>query len=174
MKSPHMRIEPTTMACLPISTSDGKFTARYTIGGLCGLDFPDAGQGQANRAPENVSKQVRQWHTVTREAVRNALAGKDPGELPPLDMSVGSEFQQQVWEAMRRIPLGEWRSYQDIARTIGRPKAVRAVGGACGANPIPLLVPCHRVLASGGKIGGFSGGLDWKWRLLEREKVPVA
>jgi len=74
---------------------------------------------------------------------------------------------------MQRIPAGHTRSYGELAADIGKPKAVRAVGGACGANPIPLLVPCHRVLAAGGKIGGFSGGLDWKRKLLAREEVTV-
>jgi O-6-methylguanine DNA methyltransferase len=72
---------------------------------------------------------------------------------------------------MRRISCGQTQSYGEIAKAIGKPKAVRAVGGACGANPIPVLVPCHRVLAAGGKIGGFSGGLDWKRKLLAREGV---
>ena len=72
---------------------------------------------------------------------------------------------------MQEIPFGQTRSYGEIARAIGRPKGMRAVGGACGANPIPVLVPCHRVLAAKGKLGGFSGGLDWKRTLLEREGV---
>jgi len=74
---------------------------------------------------------------------------------------------------MRRIACGRTKSYGDIARAIGNPKAVRAVGGACGANLIPVLLPCHRVLAVNGKIGGFSGGLDWKRTLLRREGVLV-
>jgi len=70
---------------------------------------------------------------------------------------------------MLDIPPGQTRSYGEIARAIGNPKAVRAVGGACGANPIPVLVPCHRVLAAHRKIGGFSSGLDWKRQLLAIE-----
>jgi O-6-methylguanine DNA methyltransferase len=72
---------------------------------------------------------------------------------------------------MLKIPLGKTRSYGEIAQAIGKPKAVRAVGGACGANPIPVLVPCHRVLAANNKIGGFSSGLGWKASLLEREGI---
>lgn len=75
---------------------------------------------------------------------------------------------------MRKIKPGQTQSYGEIAAAIGKPKAVRAVGGACGANPIPLLVPCHRVLAANQKIGGFSGGLEWKRKLLARENVGVA
>jgi len=72
---------------------------------------------------------------------------------------------------MRKIPFGRTKSYGEVAQAIGKPKAVRAVGGACGANPIPVLVPCHRVLAAHGKIGGFGGGLEWKRKLLTREGV---
>jgi O-6-methylguanine DNA methyltransferase len=76
--------------------------------------------------------------------------------------------------AMRKISLGKTKSYGEIASAIGKPKAVRAVGGACGANPVPVLVPCHRVLAANKKLGGFSGGLDWKRKLLKLEGVFYA
>jgi len=102
-------------------------------------------------------------------ALRSLLAGRKPKKLPPLDWAGGTEFQQAVWRAMLKIPVGKTKSYGEIAAAIGKPKAVRAVGGACGANPIPVLVPCHRVLAAHGKIGGFGGGLDWKRELLKRE-----
>ena len=85
--------------------------------------------------------------------------------------SAGTEFQQRVWSALKEIPSGETRSYGEVAASIRSPKATRAVGSACGANPIPVLIPCHRVLASGGRLGGFSGGLDWKRRLLMVEGV---
>ncbi len=88
-----------------------------------------------------------------------------------MDLSCGTEFQQRVWAALRKIKRGETQSYGEIAKSIGAPKAVRAVGGACGANPIPLLVPCHRMLAANQKIGGFSGGLEWKRTLLAREGI---
>jgi O-6-methylguanine DNA methyltransferase len=94
--------------------------------------------------------------------------------LPPLDVSVGTAFQQRVWSALRKIGCGQTQSYGEIAQAIGKPKAVRAVGGACGANPIPVLVPCHRVLAANRKLGGFSGGLNWKRTLLAREGVVLA
>ena len=87
----------------------------------------------------------------------------------PLDLSAGTQFQQQVWQALRTIPRGETRSYAWVARQIGRPKAARAVGAACGANPVLLLVPCHRVVASDGTLGGFSCGLPLKRRLLALE-----
>ena len=70
---------------------------------------------------------------------------------------------------MLRIPAGKTRSYAEVARRIGRPKAFRAVAQACGANPVPIVVPCHRVVASGGKLGGYTGGIEKKIRLLEAE-----
>ena len=81
-----------------------------------------------------------------------------------------TEFRMKVWSEMRRIPYGETITYKELARRIGSPDACRAVANACGANPFPILIPCHRVVASGGKIGGYTGGLDIKLALLEIEK----
>lgn len=83
----------------------------------------------------------------------------------------GTEFQLSVWNALRTIPYGEVRSYGDIASQIGKPKAVRAVGGANGANPIAIVIPCHRVIRKNGEIGGFSARDDIKSYLLELEGV---
>ncbi len=118
-----------------------------------------------------MSPQIRLWHRLARAALEHSLAGRAPVSLPPLDLSIGTPFQQSVWRALCRIPCGQGRSYAEVARAIGRPKAVRAVGGACGANPVPVFVPCHRVLAAGQRLGGFSGDLNWKRRLLGREGV---
>lgn len=157
---------------LPIATNAGTFTAHYSMQGLCALDFPPAGKGTPRRLIPLVGN-MHAWHQLTTEAVANILVGRTPRELPPLDLSVGTDFQRRVWEEMTWTPCGETRSYAEIAQAIGRPKAVRAVGGACGANPIPLLIPCHRVLAAGGKLGGFSGGLEWKRKLLAIEGIVM-
>jgi methylated-DNA-[protein]-cysteine S-methyltransferase len=85
--------------------------------------------------------------------------------------ALGTEFQREVWRALQEIPYGEVCSYGDIARTVGRPKAVRAVGAANGRNPLPIVVPCHRVVGSDGSLTGFAGGLDIKRWLLGREKA---
>lgn len=85
----------------------------------------------------------------------------------------GTTFQKRVWGALQRIPYGETRTYKDIARAIGNPEASRAVGNACGKNPIPVLIPCHRVTASDGSIGGYSGGIGIKKRLLKLEGIEV-
>jgi methylated-DNA-[protein]-cysteine S-methyltransferase len=85
----------------------------------------------------------------------------------------GTEFQQKVWNALRTIPFGETRSYAEIARQIGRPTAVRAVGAANGRNPVSIVTPCHRVVGSSGALTGFAGGLDVKARLLAFEGVAL-
>ena len=89
----------------------------------------------------------------------------------PVDLEGASELERKVYEAARRIPCGEVRTYGEIAREIGAPGAAQAVGSALGRNPAPIVVPCHRVLASGGRSGGFSapGGVDTKFRMLEIE-----
>ena len=109
---------------------------------------------------------------MTETALKRILAGNKPKTFPPLDLA-GTEFQKGVWNALLKISIGKTKSYGEIARAIGKPKAVRAVGGACGANPVPVLVPCHRVLAANKKLGGFSGGLDWKRSLLKREGIKI-
>lgn len=94
------------------------------------------------------------------------------GERKQFDLPLalhGTEFQVSVLEALQRIPYGETRSYGAIAQQIGRPKAVRAVGAANGRNPIPIIVPCHRVIGSSGELTGFGGGLDTKAELLRLE-----
>lgn len=82
----------------------------------------------------------------------------------------GTEFQKQVWNALLEIPYGETRSYQEIAIRIGKPKALRAVGGACNRNPIGIIVPCHRVIGKNGSLTGYAGGLSYKELLLNHEK----
>jgi len=87
----------------------------------------------------------------------------------PLKFPPSSDFRRGVWEAIRRIPFGQTLTYQQLAEQIGSPRAARAVGGACAANRHLLAVPCHRVVASGGGLGGFALGLEWKRKLLELE-----
>ncbi len=87
----------------------------------------------------------------------------------PLEME-GTEFQLSVWRELQRIPYGETISYLELARRIGNPKAVRAVGLANGQNPIPIIVPCHRVIGSDGSLTGFGGGMENKRKLLELER----
>ena len=117
------------------------------------------------------------------EIVRNDQKNKEvlaqlkkylKGELRYFDCGLdlkGTPFQKKVWSALAKIPYGETRSYQDVARAIGHPKAFRAVGNANGNNPIPLIIPCHRVIESNGGLGGFGHGLKVKKQLLDFEKA---
>ena len=90
----------------------------------------------------------------------------------PLELR-GTDFQLAVWNALRDIPYGETRTYGDISAAVGNPNANRAVGNANGSNPVALVVPCHRVVASGGKLGGYGGGATLKKRLLAMEKATT-
>jgi O-6-methylguanine DNA methyltransferase len=159
---------------LPVSTSDGEFIARYSVKGLCGLSFPSGTRRRKSTVGmARPPARILEWHAAASQALKRALTGQAPGSLPPLDLSSGTEFQRQVWRVLRGIARGRTRSYSEVAQGIGRAKAVRAVGGACGANPIPVLVPCHRVLAANHGLGGFSGGMKWKRRLLAREGIKL-
>jgi methylated-DNA-[protein]-cysteine S-methyltransferase len=110
--------------------------------------------------------------TFSRQLQQYA-AGKPVYWRVPIDLSAGTDFQQSVWRALTKIPRGETRSYGWVAKQVGKPGASRAVGTACGANPVPVVVPCHRVIASDGSIGGFGGGLPMKRRLLALEAVGL-
>ena len=139
-------------------------------GGLHALEFTDF----------DTRENLESWEVYAKAAnaslVERLIAliddwvedGSEPSV--PLD-PIGTEFQMRVWNALRRIPRGETRSYADIARAIGSPDAVRAVGAACGANPIALFIPCHRVVRSNGALGGYRWGLDLKRALLKRENA---
>lgn len=118
-----------------------------------------------------------EWKRDDRaRALRNAvreLRAYFAGELRQFSLPlapVGTPFQLDVWNALRAIPYGETRSYGELAARIGRPSAVRAVGAANGANPLPIVVPCHRVIGSNGSLTGFGGGIPLKQALLELER----
>ena len=161
-------------ALLP--TPFGDFHAHFTAGGLTQLDFPSAKRASGDSmVADDLPSPFRSWAQQTQAALRTALTRSTRRApkitLPPLDLSQATKFRLRVWPELLRIPHGETRSYGEIAEELGRRRAARAVGGACGANPIPVLIPCHRVLAANGGLGGFSGGLEWKRRLLALEGV---
>lgn len=160
--------------CLRIETPDGAFLAHYSDVGLAALDFPSRDTALITEDFEPPVERIHDWHTLASEAVRQILSAQVPCILPPLDLAQGTDFQRSVWRQLLGIPLGQVRSYSEVAGNLGNPGATRAVGSACGANPIPVIIPCHRVLAAGRKIGGFSGGLDWKHKLLAREGIKLS
>jgi O-6-methylguanine DNA methyltransferase len=107
-------------------------------------------------------------HTAAVAQLDDYFAGKRRRFTLPLDLS-GTSFQRQVWQAIQKIPWGDTRSYLQIAKALGRSKASRAVGGATGSNPVAIIVPCHRVVGSCGKLIGYGGGLERKAALLALE-----
>lgn len=166
-----MAVNPqSALRYLAIATSEGEFVAGYSETGLAEMSFPGRHLKGLTKH-QNVPARVADLHTQTVAALKAILAGRAPAKLPPLDLSSGTEFQQSVWAGMCQIKFGQTQSYGELASAIGNPKAVRAVGGACGANPIPVIVPCHRVLAANNRMGGFSSGLEWKRRLHACENI---
>ena len=119
-------------------------------------EFPNALIERDDRAMRDVMKALR------------AIAQGKPAPDLPIDVT-GTAFQARVWAALREIPYGQTRTYSDIAEEIGEPGAIRAVGSACGANRVPLTIPCHRVIRTDGSLGGFGWGLEVKEELLSRE-----
>lgn len=144
-----------------ISTSSaGRLVIALTEKGEIGrVAFP-----RGRKAKDILTQWQREWpNTVFSKGADLKGFEKKPVLL------VGTPFQQAVWAAIAAIPSGQVRSYGDIARQIGKPRAARAVGAACGANPVPFLVPCHRVVGAKG-MGGFSGGMGIKMELLKKEE----
>jgi methylated-DNA-[protein]-cysteine S-methyltransferase len=135
--------------------SDGKH--------LTALEF----QGHHQVLPEDLE---REDETLRQAAAQlgEYFEGKRRDFNLPLN-ATGTSFQRSVWSALSTIPYGELRSYGEIARAIGRPRAVRAVGAANGRNPLPIVVPCHRVVGADGSLTGFAGGLELKKVLLKHE-----
>jgi methylated-DNA-[protein]-cysteine S-methyltransferase len=145
--------------------------------GLAGVWFDD----QQHRPPDTT---VAAWHEnpqhpLLQQAAQQlgayfqSAADTRPRFDLPLDLSAGTAFQQAVWRALLEIPKGEIRSYAQVAQAVGRPTAVRAVGAAIGRNPLTIVVPCHRVVGSGGALTGYAGGLQRKTALLAREGASI-
>lgn len=105
--------------------------------------------------------------------LRTYFAGQRATFPDELDLSPATAFQREVWQLTRLIPYGETRSYSWVAEQLGKTGAMRAVGQALGQNPLPIIVPCHRVVASDGKLGGYSGGVEMKRYLLHREALSL-
>ena len=141
-------------------------------GSKAGLQLVSFGAG--NRA-RNIDPEWRLDNSAFVEVVHQ-LQSYFAGERRDFDLSLlleGTDFQKTVWTALREIPYGETISYKELAEMIGKPKAVRAVGAANGANPIPIIIPCHRVIGNDGSLTGFGGGLPLKKRLLQLESQQL-
>ena len=150
----------------------GPVLVAATERGLCKIDIGD----DASTLEDDLAEEFHGADLVRDDAglaavvedVVGRIDGRDPAGALPLDV-LGTAFQRRVWEELRRIPVGEVRTYGEVAAAVGSPAASRAVGSACGANPVPVVVPCHRVVPASGGIGNYGLGPARKRRLLEAE-----
>ena len=148
----------------------GRLLVAATPKGICRLTFDEDESALQRRFPN--ADIIPDDGTISAWVEGALSAIERPLQAPELPIDVrGTAFQEAVWRELRRIPVGETRSYADIAKAVGQPDAVRAVGTANGSNPVAVLVPCHRVIRSDGSLGGYAGGLDRKRRLLDSEKA---
>ena len=141
--------------------------------GVCAVDFLKTEKAFLRGLKEEFAGEIVKDDRRNKKAI-NQLKKYLKGELRRFDCKLdfeGTAFQKKVWSALTRIPYGQTRSYQELAKAIGHPKAFRAVGNANGQNSIPLIVPCHRVVESNGGLGGFGHGIKVKKRLLSLEKA---
>ena len=143
--------------------------------GVCSVKLgPDAAALERLLAEEFSEARIEeQPMPEVKKAILDFVGGQASLARVPLDIR-GTVFQRRVWDELRRIPRGETRTYRQIARAVGAPEAVRAVGSACGANPVALVVPCHRAVRSDGGLGGYAWGLGRKKKLLALEKKKNA
>ena len=150
------------------ATSLGPLLIAATDKGLCRLAFDETALDLARRFP---AAEVVQGGAALAELAERVVAEVEtPGRDADLPLDVqGTAFQEAVWQALREIPPGETRSYAQLAAAAGSPGAVRAAGSACGANHVPVIIPCHRALRSDGSMGGYAYGIDRKRALLKRE-----
>lgn len=162
-----------------IESPIGMLTIACHRDGLCSIAFGSLQQATASlqswAKKHMMHNELKQDPEYTGEAVRQ-LKEYFNGERRTFDLPLrlkGTAFQMKVWEALQDINYGETKSYKDIAQAIGNPKAVRAVGSANNHNPVPIVVPCHRVIGSSGSLVGYGGGLDKKVTLLELEGIVI-
>jgi O-6-methylguanine DNA methyltransferase len=170
-------VKSAPLRCSTVETALGRLFVATSERGLCSLALTETG----------ARERLERWavrHVPGAPIVEDSAAlapaarqlqeyGRGERRVFELELDLcGSEFELRVWNALRAIPWGKTRTYGEIAQAIGAPGSARAVGRANGRNPLPIVVPCHRVL-SGTGLGGFSGGLEWKQRLLALERVQL-
>ncbi len=148
----------------------GSMTLAATDDGLCRLSFEED-EAQLQKKFPNAALNRDDDRAIFTQCVR-AVEDGGPYDAVPLDIR-GTDFQQSVWQQLQKIPKGETRNYADIAKAVGRPRAVRAVGSANGANNIAIIIPCHRVIGSDGKLAGYAYGCEIKEKLLSKEGVTL-
>src|SRR6266513_1704502 len=165
------------IAYVTVPTSLGRLLVAATERGVCRVSLGDSTEALVAdlltefpeaRVVQDKSGKLHGWVT----SILAYLDGREPDLQLPLDIRA-SAFQRRVWQELQRIPLGETRSYSEIAKRVGNPKATRAVARACATNPAALIIPCHRVVREDGALGGYRWGIERKEALLEMEKNPT-
>lgn len=155
-----------------VRTSLGPMLVAATAKGVCRLSFGEGREALEKRFPQaELVEGGAEFEDLLAEVVSAVETPKTNGgdfSHIPIDVK-GTAFQEAVWRELRKIPLGETRTYAQLAAAVGRPKAVRAAGSANGSNHVSVLIPCHRVINTGGGLGGYAWGLDIKRKLLEKE-----
>ena len=155
-----------------LDTPLGQMLVAATTKGICRLTFDEDERALRRRFPNASILPADEAMASLISGVLTAI--ETPTAMPDLPIDVrGTAFQEAVWRELRKIPVGQTRSYADIAAAVGQPHAVRAVGTANGSNPVAVLVPCHRVIRSDGTLGGYAGGLDRKKKLLAAEGASI-
>jgi AraC family transcriptional regulator of adaptative response/methylated-DNA-[protein]-cysteine methyltransferase len=160
-----------------IATELGKLLVATTTRGVCAVRFAENEAALLRELKHDFkAAEIRRDDAglePVASQVKQLLSGSTAALNIPLDLR-GTAFQQMVWKELRRIPSGETRSYTEVAKTIGRPRAVRAVANACASNPVALVVPCHRVVQKNGSLAGYRWGVKRKAALLEREHSAIS
>ena len=151
----------------------GRLLIAVTERGVCSVTMGDRdSQLEKTLRTEFAEAQIERADAALQKTVRailKHLSSTEPHSDLPLDIRA-TAFQRQVWEKLRTIPVGQTMSYGEVARSLGKPGAVRAVGRACATNPVAVMIPCHRVVREDNSLGGYRWGLDRKKKLLDQEK----
>jgi len=147
------------MHSLTIPSPAGPLTLTEEAGALARIGFEDGGAADRTPLLERAARQLEEYFAGRRREFDLPLA------------PAGTPFQREVWRALQRIPYGETRSYGEVAAMVGRPRACRAVGMADNRNPLPIVIPCHRVVGASGELVGYAAGLDIKRKLLALEST---
>jgi len=155
-----------------VRTPIGRLSIAASPRGLLRVDFERRASGSkaAGTRTTGPSKESRRHLAAALRQLRDYFAGRRSTFELPLDLA-GTAYQQRVWRALERIPFGRTLTYGELAARLGAPGGARAVGRACATNPLPVVVPCHRVVGSGGSLQGYGGGLWRKQGLLELERA---
>ncbi|MEM7760566.1 MAG: methylated-DNA--[protein]-cysteine S-methyltransferase [Cyanobacteria bacterium P01_A01_bin.40] len=144
-----------------------------TIKGICAVKLGDRAVDLVQTLNQEFGSAANiredRQHPEWINQILNTIKGREKDLNIPLDIR-STPFQKQVWQTLQKIPYGETRTYKEVAQELGKPQATRAVGNACGANPVALLIPCHRVLRSDGSLGGYRWGIKRKQKLLAIEQ----